>query len=128
MAHCTKTRAAMGGILLAALLFLAQPGLGLAGDFLAGTEDVPVMPGLVEAPGAVIFDTPSGRIIEAFAEGRADPRDVLTFYAETLPQLGWRSQVKAGGPISFSREDEILTLDVVENSEKLVLRFTVAPR
>ena len=77
--------------LLAIALILLCPALALAaGTFLAGIEDVPVAPGLIETQGAgVVFDSPAGRIIEAEASGTISKDAVIAFYAETLPQLGW---------------------------------------
>ena len=37
----------------------------------------------------MVFDTPAGRIVEAVASGAVTRDEVLAFYAETLPQLGW---------------------------------------
>ncbi|MHA1113545.1 MAG: hypothetical protein ACTSRY_03445, partial [Alphaproteobacteria bacterium] len=71
---------------------LATPGPAPAGDagFVAGLEDVPLMPGLLEVAGAgFAFDKPSGRIAEAQAEGPFDADTVRAFYAATLLQLGW---------------------------------------
>src|SRR3546814_18596838 len=60
--------------LVAALLCLAAPlavAQGVAGDapgaYVAGIPDLPLMPGLKELPpGGLVFDTPGGRIGEAF--------------------------------------------------------------
>jgi hypothetical protein len=53
--------------LLAMLMILLCPALvAAAGTFLAGIEDVPVPPGLTENQAAsMVFDSPTGRIIEA---------------------------------------------------------------
>ena len=78
--------------LLSMLMILLCPVLAAAaGTFLAGIEDVPVPPGFTENQAAsMVFDSPSGRIIEAEATGNSLSREqVAAFYAQTLPQLGW---------------------------------------
>lgn len=95
-----------------------------ATDFFELLEDVPVMPGLDPVADAGIeFDTPSGRIVEAYAIGATNRGAVLNFYRRTLPQLGWQ----AGAGDAFLREDESLHIDFFGSDGELTVRFTVAP-
>ncbi len=42
--------------------------------YLAAVADLPLMPGLAEVPEAgLVFDQPSGRIVEAYAQGAVTP-------------------------------------------------------
>lgn len=120
--------------LLAAVLAIALLGGAVwdvraedAPRFLDAIEDLPLMPGLAEDPeSAVVFDSPSGRIVEVFATGNVDERKVLDFYADTLPQLGWRSEGRA----SFSREHEVLKVEFPGrpgNGTPLTVRFHLTP-
>jgi hypothetical protein len=111
--------AALGCVLLWAVA--AHP----ADRFLRGIEDLPLMPGLAETPDAgVVFDTPSGRIVQTEASGRVSRDRVLTFYAETLPQLGWH----ALAPGLFRREDEELRIEFDEAGEPgVTVRFALSP-
>ncbi len=112
--------------LCAALLCLASAGNAAraAGAFVAGTEDLPLMPGLVMVEGAgVVFDTPQGRIVEAYAKGTVRHNAVLDFYAATLPQLGWR----ALGRSSYRREGETLRLELYDEVPNLTVRFYLSP-
>ena len=61
-------------------------------DFVSGFEDLPLMTGLIQLEdGAVSFDSPSGRIVEAYAESPTlTVEKILTFYSDALPQLGWK--------------------------------------
>ena len=89
-----------------ALLALAFASIATyaADAFVTGTEDLPLMPGLAIVDGAgVVFDTPQGRIVEAYAKGTARRDAVLDFYAATLPQLGWQALSRT----SYRREGEI---------------------
>ena len=64
-------------------------GGSATGGFVTGIEDVPLMAGLVDRPdAALVFDKPSGRIVEAYATSASSRAEVVAFYAETLPELG----------------------------------------
>ncbi|WP_353858375.1 hypothetical protein [Azospirillum formosense] len=127
---------------LAALL-LAGPALaGLAGvplsatssaraadsaRYVEGMGDVPVMPGLAPAEEApLVFDKPAGRIAQSVMAGAMDRNAVLSFYNQTMPQLGWsRAPQRAGGSASFLREGEELRLEFVEPAPATDVRATV---
>lgn len=82
------------------------------------------MPGLQELPGsAVSFSRAEGRIAEVGAAGPVRREDVLAFYRDTLPQLGW----KETAPGNFAREDERLRLDFELVGTRLFVRFSIAP-
>ena len=108
-----------------ALAFAALSSNGTADGFVAGLDDVPLMPGLaMVADSALVFDAPSGRIVQAEAAGAVTPEAVSTFYRRTLPQLGW--SVTTGN--EFRREAELLRLDMsAMTGDTLRVRFTVAP-
>ena len=95
-----------------------------AADYIAGVEDLPLMPGLsqIETAGTV-FDAPSGRIVEAYAAGPVTRDQVLGFYAATLPELGWTTEQRT----EFHRAGEILQLDFLDGEEVLTVRFTLSP-
>ncbi len=95
-----------------------------AGEFLAGFDDLPVMPGLNAVDGAgIVFDTPSGRIIEGYAAGPVTQASVSRFYDKTLPQLGWRPVSKN----EFRREGEHLKIEFQGKDKALTVRFTLSP-
>jgi len=126
------------GRMIVAVLFMAaaifvtlpiavQEGAAQEGkEFIAGIEDLPVMPGLAEiADAGLIFDKPSGRIVEAYAQGEVGEQAVLDFYQETLPQLGWLSQADN----RYAREGEELTLEVrASETGGVVVMFRLAPK
>jgi hypothetical protein len=110
---------------LALLLMLLVPAPALAQGFVAGTEDVPLMPGLQPVAGsALTFDKPQGRIVEAQASGKLTRSAVQHFYAATLPQLGW----KAAGADAWRREGETLRLDFHGPDGEITVGFTLSPR
>lgn len=97
--------------------------------FVTGLEDVPLMPELRDVPdAAVIFDKPSGRLVEAYAEGDVPAEAVLTFYRETLPQLGWSASTESGASAVFFRESERLEIQVLEGQPRRTVRFVLSPK
>lgn len=117
----------MAAAIFVTLPIVAQEGAAQEGkEFIAGIEDLPVMPGLAEiADAGLIFDKPSGRIVEAYAQGEVGEQAVLDFYQETLPQLGWLSQVGN----RYAREGEELTLQVrASETGGVVVMFRLAPK
>ncbi len=123
----TRRWLAMAVTVLAVVLAGAA-GTGAArGDdsFVSGIEDLPLMPGLVNAPEAsVTFEALAGRIVVAFAEGGVSMPEVRTFYGATLPQLGWEQTA----PGRWIRAEEELSLDAVVEGDGLVVRFELTPR
>ena len=110
-------------LLLGILLDLVSPAL--AGDFVPGIEDLPLMAGLSPgAGGPLVFDTPAGRIVESPLTGTQAPPRVRAFYAEILPQLGWRPA--PGG--TYRREGERLRIEFpTRPGAGFAVRFTVRP-
>lgn len=108
---------------LAVLMFAALPAAA-GGAFLVEFEDLPLAPGLTEQPGGMLFDSPTGRIVEATAEGNLAAAEVRAFYAQSLPQLGWERV----GDLSFRRDNELLRIDVGEGKRPLSVRFSVVPQ
>lgn len=129
--HRSRLRAAarFGGLTAAlfalALLLPAPRAAAQDGAFVAGVEDLPLMPGLTEVDGAAtVFDAPQGRIVETFAAGAVEPQAIESFYAQTLPELGW----VAAGAREFRREGEKLTLEITPGAAATTVRFTLAPQ
>jgi len=121
-------------VVLCLAAVVAAPPAARAGDatgttppapaFVEGFDDLPLMPALTQEPGrTVVFDSPYGRIVEAYAAGRVARDRVLEFYDSALPQLGWTRVGKA----SFRREGEVLTLDFTQEGPRVTVRFQVSP-
>lgn len=87
--------------------------------YISGFEDLPLMDGMVEREDLnIVFDTVEGRIVQSFAETEDSYENVMKFYKETLESLGWVES----GKDTFSRDDGVLTIEVVEESP-LVIKF-----
>jgi len=94
------------------------------GGFVAGVEDLPLMPGLKELSGSgYAFGSSNGRIVEAYATGEVSQQQVLDFYSSTLPQLGW----EAATTHSYHRQGERLAIEFVKGNGPLTVHFTVTP-
>lgn len=102
---------------------LAQMPAFASDAFLSVVEDLPLAPGLSEEPGGVLFESPSGRIVEVSATGTVAPAEIESFYAQSLPQLGWQ-RLAAG---IYRRDTEILRIDTVGTNPTAV-RFSMAPQ
>lgn len=111
-------------LLCGLILFAAMPLR--AEEFVAGTEDLPLMPGLRPLPNsAIVFDKPEGRIVEARAEGSTTREKVEAFYTASLPPLGW----KPAGRDVWLRDAERLRLDFAAAARgQLGVGFTLSPR
>ncbi|HYD98145.1 MAG TPA: hypothetical protein VEH84_02060 [Alphaproteobacteria bacterium] len=111
-------------VALAVLAALGAAPAPAAESYVPGFDDLPLAPGLRADPdGAVAIDDAAGRIVSAEAEGAAEPGAVRSFYAATLPQLGWR----ADGGGTYSRGAEKLRLDVTRQGAVTTVRFTLTP-
>ena len=111
-------------LILAGMIVLGALPLWAEESFFDAIDDLPIMQGLREVVDAVAtFDTPDGRIVEAYAEGEKLTRaEVSRFYEQTLPQLGWvRSK-----PDQYRREGEKLRIDFI-GKRPLTVRMTLAP-
>jgi len=110
---------------LAASLFLALSVPAWAGQsYLAEFEDLPLAPGLTEQPGGMLFESPTGRIVDATASGDATSAQVQGFYQQALPQLGWEALPDG----AFRRDNEILRIDIDGSHRSLLVRFSVVPQ
>jgi hypothetical protein len=109
---------------LLALVLLDAAAKAAGGAFLAEMEDLPLAPGLTENSGGLLFDSPSGRIVDAAASGDITPEQLRSFYAQTLPQLGW----EAVGDLAFRRDKEVLQIVLDADKQPLTAHFHLAPR
>ena len=72
------------------LVFALAVPADAADQFVSVIEDLPLIDGLIENENAAVtFEAAGGRIIEAEARGNIKPFDVVQFYDNVLPQLGW---------------------------------------
>ena len=127
----------MARFALALVISVWLVGTAVSTEFLRYVEDLPLAPGLVEDTSAItVFDKPNGRIVETRASGRlSSVAGVMTFYRETLPQLGWMDTAPASVAraarvvkLRFVRASEMLSLSVAKDNGGVTVQFTITPR
>ncbi len=109
--------------ILITLILLPFSGKAQQSAFFETLYDVPVMDGIVEIPDmALTFDKPNGRIAQAGAQtGKHSNAEIQGFYAQILPQLGWRKV----GEGHYTREGESL---VISFERAKTVKFLLKPR
>lgn len=97
-----------------------------AQEFVEGFEDVPVMNNLTQLPNDNLsFGNDESRLVEAYLSGKNTSfSKVAAFYAETLPQLGWKLKKQNSSALYFEREQERLDI-VCEQKKPLLVRITL---
>lgn len=81
-----------------------------ATEYFSEIADLPVADGLAEQKDkSTVFDAPLGRIVTAYATGKVAAEDVLDFYDDALPPLGWERT----GEGTYHRKAETLKIDVL---------------
>lgn len=120
--HAPKAPASAARPTKAATHAAKEPGV-----FSRWIEDLPVMPGLTETDAGYSFEmSRGGRLAEARLHGVVDAGVVRSFYASTLPALGWRAE--AAQPYAYRRGRERLLLHVSPAKPKGVLAvFVLTP-
>lgn len=117
-----------------ALVLLAAPTAQAAETAITSTKtplffealyDVPVMPGLEELKDqAMLFDKPDGRIASVMAASKnLNATEITRFYAESLPQLGWKKTAEN----QYVRGSDSLKMEVSKKPPLTVIHFTLSP-
>lgn len=89
-------------------------------DFLPQTQDIPMAPDIVLEGDYVSFDAEAGQILSFTGQVKTSCAAIGTFYANTLPSLGWIEE-QAG---AFTRGSDTLTLDC--NDQTIHIDITLA--
>lgn len=119
----------MKPFILFALFVFASPALAEDESGLAELIGIPVMEGLSEdADARLVFDKPEGRIVHARFGGSVSAGEVITFYRETLFQLGWvpDNESQENNRASFTRESERLII-IITRDEPLEVTLDLGP-
>ncbi|MGB0719300.1 MAG: hypothetical protein ACPGRX_02440 [Bdellovibrionales bacterium] len=121
-------------LIIACLCVAALPCAAGDAVFFRAIPDIPLPAGFDEITGeSLVFDKEEGRIVQALAIAPVGAATAYTqlgegivfdFYAQSLPQLGWR----ALGRGAYSRKDERLAITIEQSDSFLILSITVAPK
>mgnify|MGYP001545771459 CR=1 FL=1 len=79
--------------------------------YVEGFDALPVMVGMAQTDQSLIFDTPSGRILQAHLVGDVTYNASVEFYRATLRSLGWTQDSTSNDGLIFTREDETLRVE-----------------
>ena len=71
------------------------------------------------------FDSNEGRVANVEVEGNLDKNDILDFYRNILPQLGWKINDDRSyeNILKFRRENELVNIMIHENNQKSLVTF-----
>lgn len=115
----------------AVFALLLLPAVALA-DYSKVITDLPLMQTMTEDLSKMVaFDTPDGRILETMAETPAQFRQVLGYYHQVLPPLGW--ELQKGTHNIYRRKNEMLVIDVfskpgVQGIHQVQFKIAPAPK
>ena len=132
--HCAApTPRSAAGKWLTVLVVLAGFAVGVFGSLTPAKAaqsqqhswvgDVPIMADLsVEPALGFAFDSPNGRIVMIFASSTAKAADIMGFYNDSLPAIGW-----VGGDGTWRRGLETLVISEVSTAAGQLWRLMVRP-
>lgn len=95
-------------------------------SFVEGLEDIPLPEKVTQIEnGSLSFGNEEIRLFEAYLSAeKQEFSNIIKFYNETLPQMGWQKKNKNKKAILFERDGE--TLEITKESDKpLILRLVV---
>ena len=95
-------------------------------SFIEGLEDIPLAEGVTQIEnGSLSFDNEEIRFFESYLSAEKQKFDnVIKFYKETLPQMGWQKKNENKDKILFERDGESLEI-TKESIKPLILRLIV---
>ena len=104
------------------LIMFSKPLLGL--EFINGLEDIPLFKNMEYVEDSlVLFDKVDGRYVSTEIRGNYNYEEVISFYKNILPNLGWQ-ETKS---LTYKRASEILELKSKVNNDKISIIFRVYP-
>lgn len=90
------------------VLLLCLPVWAWSASFLPGSEDIPLMPGMITNDTPIVFDKVSGQIFTSVANTNHPPLSIFKFYDDALINLGWKKFEKG----KYYRGSETLVIKV----------------
>ena len=86
-------------------------------------DDIPVMDTMnIEPEFSFSFDSPSGRIVILIATSSDYKEQIMQFYRQVMPQLGWKEKDK-----QYERGDEKFQIVFSNNQDSLIWRLSITP-
>ena len=86
-------------------------------------DDIPVMDTMnIEPEFSFSFDSPSGRIVILIATSSDYKEQIMQFYRQVMPQLGWKVKEK-----QYERGDEKFQIVSSNNQDSVIWRLSITP-
>ncbi len=105
------------------LILLLLNTNAFAAEYIESLGDIPLMPELtIHNEQTMIFDAPEGRVVQVTATSDTNI-PVAAFYAQSLPELGW----KTNSENSYYREGEHLDISTQKDGSGVRVTFSLKP-
>ncbi|MBP7710825.1 MAG: hypothetical protein KA100_07150 [Rickettsiales bacterium] len=96
-------------------------------DFVQGSEDIPLLEQMDKMfDEGLGFDSASGSIMSSSYESKIELERVRSFYAKTLPQMGWKLLKNDSKKSVFEREKDKLEIEFVKQGKQQVVKFFIS--
>ena len=96
-------------------------------EFVQGSEDIPLLEKMDKMfDEGLGFDSAAGSIMSSSYESKIDLEKVRSFYAKTLPQMGWKLLKNDSKKSVFEREKEKLEIEFLTQEKKQVVKFFIS--
>ena len=106
-----------------AVFCILTPAKAVQSQQYSWVGDVPIMADLsVEPALGFAFDSPNGRIVMIFASSSVKAADIMQFYNDSLPSIGW-----VGSNGIWRRGSETLVISEVSTAAGRLWRLMVRP-
>ncbi|MEO0393729.1 MAG: hypothetical protein AAF213_10880 [Pseudomonadota bacterium] len=117
IARLIQTTLTLLATILIVVALSPRDGRAQSITYVDGFDALPVMTGMAQTSGSLIFDTPAGRILQAQLVGDVRLDASVDFYRATLRSLGWTPRSpKADNRMVFTRDDEALAVQWAETT------------
>ena len=95
-------------------------------SFVEGLEDIPLPENVTQIEnGSLSFDNEEIRFFESYLSAeKQNFGNIVKFYNDTLPQMGWQKKSSNKQKILFERDGESLEI-TMESTKPLILRLVV---
>ena len=105
-------------------IFLIYSNPVSSSKFIYGMEDIPIFKKMEYVEDSfVLFDKIDGRYVSSEIKGNYAQNEVIKFYNQILPNLGWNKIEH----LKFIRSEEILEIETVEGKNQISIIFSIYP-
>lgn len=101
--------------------------MSISQDFVQGSEDIPLLEQMEKIfDEGLGFDSASGSIMSSSYKSKVALEKVKSFYAKTLPQMGWKLIKSDKKKSVFEREKEKLEIEFMTQEKQKIVRFFIS--